>query len=354
MSVSFQLDERLVGFAAEPAAKGEQAKVLVSEWLTSLEGVHLTWRLEELQGALFAKIPGFPDPRAIDSLLVLIKHDLSATAYINEIQPKASIKANRDLTAGENVFAKDILEILSFDLGVDVPTDSAIVLVRSMGWRKALYYDFSPLGEGAPSRKNDLSAILAKQTLALSQGKFSDQLAHPAMQAALGKLKSLITEQCNDESQYQELIEKNPWFLGGVYVRIERHASLDDKNIPDFTGIRSSDKHRDIIEIKPPFASCFRADGKLAGPFNDAWGQAERYLDFARRQRQYLRDKGLSFEHPRCFLLFGHGLKESQRQELRVKEQFNPAITIITYEELLAIAQAFLDNVIAAGNVTAG
>jgi hypothetical protein len=88
---------------------------------------------------------------------------------------------------------------------------------------------------------------------------------------------------------------------------------------------------------------CFRKDGELTASFNDAWSQVERYLNFARQQRQYLRDKGLLFENPRCFLIAGYGLSEKERQALRVKESFNNSITVLTYEQVLAVAKAFLD-----------
>ena len=76
---------------------------------------------------------------------------------------------------------------------------------------------------------------------------------------------------------------------------------LNDKNIPDFTGVRIHDSYRDIIEVKPPFTKMFRNDGNLNSDFNDAWNQAERYLDFARTERDYLQRKGLRFDNPRCF-----------------------------------------------------
>lgn len=354
MIVEFQLEERLAGFVVAPAAKGEKVQVMTSEWLTSLQGVHLTWRLEELQGALFARIPEFPDPSQVNNLVVVIRPDLSATAYINEMRATAGIRPARPILAGEPVFAKDVIDILSYDIGIEMPPTCGVVVIRSLGWRKALYYDFRPLQEGAPPRDADPSAILAKQTLEMMRGQFADSLTPPALAVAIGALTDLIEAKSADESQYQEFLERNPWFFGGYHTAIERHTNLDDQNIPDFTGVRASDGFRDIIEIKPPSLACFRADDGFTASFNEAWSQAERYLDFARRQRQYLRDKGLQFENPRCFLLIGQGLTDVQRQALRIKEAFNPAITVITYEELLGIGKAFLATVTTASGVPAG
>lgn len=342
MSVEFQISERFAGFAGSAAKEGEQVSMLCSEVLTSLNGVQLTWRLEELHSGLFSKIPGLPDPSSINSLLVVIRPDYSATAYVNEIAPTATIRPARPIAAGEPVLVSDVLELTSFNLGVDVPANCGVILVRSLGWRKALYYDLCPLEPASPPRTSDLSAILARQTLELLKGKFAEVVEQRSMQAAIEELETLIGTSDNHESRYQEFFVRRPWFLGGLHTRIERHTELDDQNIPDYTGIRSADANRDIFEIKPPFMKCFRQDQGFTHEFNESWNQAERYLDFARKQRQYLRDKGLSFENPRCYLLVGHGLSEPQMQALKVKESFNPAISVFTYEQVLSVAKAFL------------
>src|SRR6266568_7437442 len=145
MSVDFRITERFAGFAGNAAKDGEQVSVVCSEVLTSLNGVYLTWRLEGLHSALFSKIPGLPDPSTINSLLVVIRPDLSATAYVNEIAPTATIRPTRPIAAGEPVLVSDVLELTSFSLGVEVPAECGVVLVRSHGWRKALFYDLCPL-----------------------------------------------------------------------------------------------------------------------------------------------------------------------------------------------------------------
>lgn len=343
MSVDFKLTERLAGFAASTAKKDEKVSVICSEALTSLDGFHLTWRLEELERALFAKIPGLPPPSAVDNLLVVIKPSLDATAYVNELKPTANIRIARSVATGDPIFVADVLDMLSFNLGVDIPPDCGLVLVRSHGWRRALFYDLCPLGPESKPRSYNLSEVLAKQTLHLLRGKFAEVFERQPVHAAIEELECLIVEKCKDESRYQELFKRHPWMLGGQHTKIERHTTLDDQNIPDYTGVRASDGFRDIFEIKPPFMQCFRRDGGFAAPFNDAWAQAERYLNFARQQRHYLRDeKNLVFENPRCFLIVGYGLTDTERQTLRMKESFNLAITALTYEQVLAMAKAFL------------
>lgn len=290
MSIDFKLTERILGFATNAAHPGEQVRVVCAEALTSLDGLRLTWRLEELHNAILSKIPGLPVPSSIDHLLLIVRPNLDATAYVNELQPRAGVRLARAVAAGDPLFVADVLDVLEFHLGVEVPVDCGFVLVRSHGWRKAVYYDFCPLAPEGRPRSRELSEPLAKQTLALIQGKFSEAFKQQSLRAVIEEIERLIAQKCNDESQYQELLQRYPWILSGQHSSIERHANLDDENIPDFTGVRAADSCRDIFEIKPPFMSVFRKDGELTAQFNDAWSQVERYLNFARQQRQYLRD----------------------------------------------------------------
>jgi hypothetical protein len=175
------------------------------------------------------------------------------------------------------------------------------------------------------------------------------------MRAAIKELEKLIAEHCEDESRYQELFQRYPWILGGQHTKIDRHTHLDDRNIPDYTGVRASDGFRDIFEIEQPFMPCFRKDGGFTAAFNDAWQQTERYLTFTRRQRDYLRaEKGLYFENPRCFLIVGQSLSHGELQAIRDREALNPAITVLTYEQVLAMANAFLDLLKAASTAQTG
>ena len=167
-----------------------------------------------------------------------------------------------------------------------------------------------------------------------------------SLDAAVKQLEYLLENRINDESKYQSLLEENPWMLGAEYKAIHSHRVLDDKNIPDFTGVRVHDKYRDIIEIKPPFLTLFRnSNGEFASDFNTAWNQAERYINFALTESDYLRRKGLSFENPKCYLLIGYALTDEQRKKIVVKERMNPSIRVLTYEDFLTYAKATIQFV---------
>jgi hypothetical protein len=160
------------------------------------------------------------------------------------------------------------------------------------------------------------------------------------LDAPLNELRQLLDSACSDESKYQELFAHHPWVLGLQYSKLQRHEALDDQNIPDFTGVRITDSCRDVFEIKPPSMDVFRNDGEFSADFNAAWNQAERYLHFARDNMDYLQRKGYRFDNPKCFLVCGYNLPPDLLQKVRIKEKMNPAIHLMTFNDLLAFMES--------------
>ena len=179
----------------------------------------------------------------------------------------------------------------------------------------------------------------------IQPGQISD------LERPIKELNELLNENASDESKYQELFELFPWVLGAKYSAIQRHIGLDDKNIPDFTGIRSTDGCRDVIELKPPTMKVFGKGGNFSAEFNKAWTQTERYLDFILRQRSYLQDKGMNFHNPKCYLILGWNLSDDERDKVRVKERMNPLIQSLTYNDVLAFMQNTVDFIIGLQNM---
>jgi len=157
------------------------------------------------------------------------------------------------------------------------------------------------------------------------------------LERPIRELKDLINKDEMDESKYQELLEKYPWVFGAEYLTIQKHEYLDDENIPDFTGVKVRDGARDIFELKPPKMKIFSKSGDLTSEFHKAWSQAERYLDFAHRNEDYLRkEKGRVFDNPKCYLILGWNLSQKEIKTIRIKERGNPSIRLLTYNDLIA------------------
>jgi len=201
---------------------------------------------------------------------------------------------------------------------------------------KTLHYaiaakDIVGPGEYGPEYFEFVSEDEYEQRLAqISQKAVAD------LDAPINQLEQLLKANNNVESKYQELFMSNPWVLfGAKYSAVQRHTILDNKNIPDFTGVRLHDNCRDIFEIKPPFTKMFHKDGTPNNNFHEAWSQAERYLDFTKRFADYLlRQKDLRFENPKCYLVLGYNLSEEEIEQVRIKERMNPSIELLTYNQL--------------------
>jgi hypothetical protein len=344
MPREFKLKKRPAGISLSFAVKEELVKVMTTELIGPLDSNLLVTRLEDMQSMIFQHIPNFPLPSQIDHLLVLINHDLSGVAYINELAVKARIKVNRDVDAGEAIYQKDIGDIDSIDLGAEMPDTSGVVVVRSLGWKKSLFYDFGPLHINPEPRQFPIDKVLAQQALLLlgmeslvydSEGEKTNEDKFTEMSNGFKQLNQYIESKCEEESKYQELFNEHPWMFGGQYKKIDRHTNLDNENIPDFTAVRCHDNFRDIIEIKQPFLTCFKQKNNFSASFNDAWNQSERYLSFVNRQRNYLQEeKSLSFENPKCILIIGSNFTANQLKMIREKETLAKSVVVYTYDHI--------------------
>jgi hypothetical protein len=160
------------------------------------------------------------------------------------------------------------------------------------------------------------------------------------LEKPLFEIKKLLNSRDNQELNYHKWLQSYDWVFGFDYKLIESHKKLDDKRIPDFTGIRVYDDFRDIFEIKPPFIPLFQKNGEFTSEFNKAWNQIEEYLNFVIEDKDYLRrDKGLNFDNPKCYLILGYDLSENPIKKIRTKARMNPAIDFRTYNNLIAWAE---------------
>ena len=180
----------------------------------------------------------------------------------------------------------------------------------------------------------EVDEAIADKLLTTIPSNQMDDLEKPLIE-----IKELLNSQNNEESNYHKWLQKYYWIFGLEYKLIESHKNLDDKRIPDFTGIRVYDDFRDVFEIKAAFIPWFQKDGRFNSKFNEAWNQVEEYLNFAIEDKDYLRRKGLNFDNPKCYLILGYDLSEKQIKKIRTKARVNPAINFRTYDDLMAWAE---------------
>ncbi|MCH7763788.1 MAG: hypothetical protein IIB95_08595, partial [Candidatus Marinimicrobia bacterium] len=142
MRIEFKIKKLPAGISLSFAAKEEYVKVQTTELIGPLDSNLLITRLETMQSLVFNQIPNLPLPSQIDHILVIINPDRNCIAFVNELTIKAMIKINRDVEKGEPISKKDIEDIDTIDIGVEIPDSCGVIVIRSFGWKKSLFYDF--------------------------------------------------------------------------------------------------------------------------------------------------------------------------------------------------------------------
>lgn len=111
----------------------------------------------------------------------------------------------------------------------------------------------------------------------------------------LSEFRSLIEESVSGESQYQKMLEDNPWLFGSEYSELldRRNWTRDDRL--DFMLRRTVDDYLEIIEIKTPFTNAlFNRDTSHdshypSAKLSEVIGQVMRYIKEIERDRDRIR-----------------------------------------------------------------
>ena len=172
MSFTLQLP-RLRGFAVSPAVEGPPVSVVVQEFLTSEDGNTFVARLEALWGLVASHFePQGIRPPFIDHLLVIIRPDLEATVYCNELnfeciaRPRMVRDAGR--TVGEIITEDDVLDIEQLipqttdGKPLTIPPECGVVFIFSHRWRRGVYYDFGVLDPNIGPRTENLNRLFGR------------------------------------------------------------------------------------------------------------------------------------------------------------------------------------------------
>lgn len=89
------------------------------------------------------------------------------TIYCNELNQRVEIRGKRDIEAGQPITKDDIAEINEVQFCkedgemIELPVDSGVITIFSHDWRKAVFYDLSPLT--GPKRTISIGQALGQQ-----------------------------------------------------------------------------------------------------------------------------------------------------------------------------------------------
>ena len=156
-----------IGTCVESVRGGGTVTVRAIEFVSEEDGDTLVERLEGLGSDILGKLQVEPSiqPNQVQHLLAIIRSDRSATVYVNELKAVGSMQVKRAFKQGEGVFADDIADVHSLEFeGVGIPKDAGIVIIFSVGWRRAMFYDLIPVlpPEYRKEREYDVNMQLAQ------------------------------------------------------------------------------------------------------------------------------------------------------------------------------------------------
>jgi len=163
---------------------------------------------------------------------------------------------------------------------------------------------------------------------------------------ALAKLQTLIDEAAVEE-EFQRLLDQNWWMLGSHYVeRIDRRKWTNEETLDIM--LRSADSYFDIIELKRSNASLFKQDHDkwvVTAEVSDAINQAAHYISEIERERAVLFQRyKVDLYKLKAKVLIGCVFDddedvEAKRAALRMLNSHLHRIEVITYDELVRIAE---------------
>jgi len=167
--------------------------------------------------------------------------------------------------------------------------------------------------------------------------------------ASYKQLESLVQDPMTPESYFQKHLSSNPWMFGSEYSELlSRRTWTRDDNL-DYMLRRTVDGYLEIVEIKTAFTDrLFLFDTSHNSYYPSAnlspiLGQVIRYIEEVERNRDSIiaKDKVDTLKI-RARAIVGRDGDEGQRAALRNLNAHLHGIEIITYDQLLRIAERVL------------
>ncbi|MFL6258118.1 MAG: hypothetical protein ACJ76Y_00280 [Thermoanaerobaculia bacterium] len=153
------------GISGSYGFENEPLTVYLSGFYSTEDGEQFVTVAEQLTNALSGTLREIGiRPSQIDNLLISIDEEGNGTLYCNELDFRLCIRAKRDVKKGEGITEDDVLDVEELHLYVDgtpmiPPKDSALIFIFSVGWRKGLYFNFTPLKPDEPEPLPDLARL---------------------------------------------------------------------------------------------------------------------------------------------------------------------------------------------------
>lgn len=166
---------------------------------------------------------------------------------------------------------------------------------------------------------------------------------------ALNELRRLIQDDAEEE-EFQKLLDRNWWMLGGQYVeKVPKRHWTDEENLDIM--LKSADNGYDIIELKRSNAPLFKRHRNkiiVSGDVNDAVNQAGHYISEIERQRDhFIARYGTDLYKIKAKVLIGH-ISEDDEEEaekrlaLRMYNSHLHNIEVISFDGVVRISDQII------------
>lgn len=170
---------------------------------------------------------------------------------------------------------------------------------------------------------------------------------HARLSQALNKFREMV-EQNLHESKYQDFLKENHWIFGSEYNELLTDRNIIKNKQLDFPLLRTVDGFLEIIEIKTPLEKdLFRKKGSTYSEISDvvdAISQVDDYLARIDKEAfQIESEDELDVEKVRAKVIIGRDGDNAQKRALRRLNARTNRIEVITYDQLILIAQRMLN-----------
>lgn len=175
---------------------------------------------------------------------------------------------------------------------------------------------------------------------------------HKRLSRTLDEFRALV-EQNLEEPNYQKFLKENHWIFGGEYNVLLTNRNIIKNGQLDFPALRTADGYLEIIEIKRPIKEkLFRPNRKTYSEIAavvDAISQTDDYLARVDKEAfQIESEDELDVEKVRGKVIIGRDIEdhhdnEIQKKALRRLNARTNRIEVMTYDQLIGIAQKILN-----------
>ena len=171
-----------------------------------------------------------------------------------------------------------------------------------------------------------------------------------AFKSAVIELRALIANTEAGEGMFQKHLQKFPWMFGSEYSELlDRRRWTRDEN-QDFVVRRTADGYIELIEIKTPLGNTplFNHDKSHdsyypAAELSKVLGQVQKYIGKLDASRDsILANDREDTNKIRAKIVIGRDGDESQRAALRTLNGHLHRIEVITFDQLLKIAESVI------------